>query len=244
MHLGPFEFRPGLWPSVVTLLLLVLLLGLGFWQLDRAEQKRRLVTQFQGGVSADPIQVDAKLQAAPDLEYQPATVRGRLDPVHQFLLDNRIHQGVVGYEVLTPLLLPEDDVVLLVNRGWVPRGMHREQLPDVSLKEEWVQLRGQLKSPPQKVFTLGEGEDRHLGWPKVLQQIRLELQAEQLGKSLLPMLLLLDPDQDQGYVRQWEPVLGFGPERNVGYALQWFSLALALLVIFLLVNSKRIHDDH
>ncbi|MCW8874452.1 MAG: SURF1 family protein, partial [Gammaproteobacteria bacterium] len=75
---------------------------------------------------------------------------------------------------------------------------------------------------------------------KVLQRVRLDLQARQLGYPLLPMLLLLGSDQEHGFVREWEPVKGFGPEQNMGYAVQWFGLATALLVIYIVVNCRRI----
>ena len=64
--------------------------------------------------------------------------------------------------------------------------------------------------------------------------------AQELGYALLPVVLLLDPDQDQGFARDWTP-LQFGPERNVGYAVQWFGLAAALLVIYLVVNTRKLN---
>jgi surfeit locus 1 family protein len=102
-----------------------------------------------------------------------------------------------------------------------------------------VELNGILYIPPEKVFVLGEGEDRNPGWPKVLQRIRLDLQQTQLGYPLLPVVLLLDPDQPHGFVRDWRPVV-FGPERHVGYAFQWFSLATALVIIYLILNIRRV----
>ncbi len=239
VRLGGYEFRPpGLPVSLVTLLTLLLLLGLGFWQLDRAEQKRQLLAQYGVQHRDVAIQVRDDLVASADLDYRAAQVQGQYDVAHQFLLDNRTHQGVAGYEVLTPLRMAGSREAILVNRGWVPVGMSRERLPDLTVEAGRVQLEGLLKRPA-KVFTLGEGEDRELGWPKVLQQVRLDLQAEQLGYPLAPMLLLLGPEEAGGYVREWRPVAGFGPERNVGYAVQWFALAVALTLIYVLVNSRH-----
>lgn len=239
MRLGRFEFHsPGLPLTLLTLVLLALLTGLGFWQLDRAAQKRVLVTQYQGQEGEAPILVQEGLAAAEELEYRPALVHGHFDTGRQFLLDNRTHQGIAGYLVLTPLRIDGSGHAILVNRGWVPQGASRADLPELPTPDGPIRLEGLLKEPTRS-FTLGEGEDREAGWPKVLQQVRLELQAEQLGYPLLPMLLLLGPEQEHGFVREWEPVRGFGPEQNMGYAVQWFALATALLLIYIVVNCRR-----
>jgi surfeit locus 1 family protein len=243
VQLGGVEFRPPALPiTLLTLFLLALLTGLGFWQLDRAAQKRVLVEQYQGQDREAPVLVQPDLVATEELEYRPAQVNGRFDTGHQFLLDNRTYRGMAGYQVLTPLRIEDGGHGILVNRGWVPRGADRADLPVFPTPDGPVQLEGLLKQPG-RTFTLGEGEDRDPGWPKVLQQVRLDLQAKQLGYPLLPMLLLLGPEQEHGFVREWEPVKGFGPEQNLGYAVQWFGLATALLVIYFVVNCRR-SDKH
>ena len=151
-----------------------------------------------------------------------------------------MYQGRVGYHVLTPLRLAQGNAVVLVNRGWVPQGATRADLPALPApKDLELRIEGLIDFPPEKVFSLGEGEDRDPGWPKVLQRVRLELQAEQLDARLLPMVLLLAPEQPGGFVREWIPVV-IGPERHVGYAVQWFALAAALVILYVLANLKRV----
>lgn len=240
VRMGGVVFRPGLWPTVVTLVLLALLVTLGFWQLSRAEQKRELLAAY-GDLPLDaPVRLNEDFRLGPDWRFRRAQVRGRFDAEHQFLLDNRVHQGRVGYFVLTPLRLAQSDHAILVNRGWVPQGATREDLPALPLPDAAapVTLAGLIDFPPEHVFMLGEGEGRDPGWPKVLQRVRLPVQAEQLGVPLLPALLLLDPADPAGFVRDWHPVV-FGPERHVGYAVQWFALALVLAMLYLWVNIER-----
>lgn len=227
-------FRPGLRPSLMVAALLVLLIGLGLWQLDRAEQKRALLAEFEARPQQAAIRLDAGLEAGPDWRYRQAWARGRYDPAHQFLLDNRVHQGRVGYQVLTPLRLAHSDTVVLVNRGWVPQGRTRADLPPLPVDSEGVvTVEGMIDFPPADPFRLGEGEARAPGWPKVLQQIDFELQSQQLDARLLPLVLLLGPDQPDGFVRRWAPIPEeFGPARHVGYAVQWFALAVALVILF------------
>ena len=215
-----------------------LLAGLGLWQLDRAEQKRQLLDRYEASAGTERIRLGELMEADSALRYQPAEVQGVMDTTHQFLLDNKVHEGRVGYHVLTPLGIAHSGSAVLVNRGWVPLGATRQELPKLPAPAGSVALTGILDIPPEKVFVLGEGEDRDPGWPKVLQRIRLDLQQTQLGYPLLPVVLLLDPEQPYGFVRDWRPVV-FGPERHVGYAFQWFSLATALVIIYLILNVRR-----
>jgi len=238
MLIGSLEFTPGRWPTAVTLILFGILIALGFWQLDRAEQKRALLDQFGGGQKETVLQLEADLKSAAGLNYQNAVVTGHYDSGHQFLLDNRTHAGRAGYQVLTPFLIRDSDVAVLVNRGWIPLGTSRDRLPKVTVGEDRQQLSGRLKIPPRKVFMLGE-EDPRQGWPWRIQRIRIKALSAELGRPLLPVVFLLDAGQADGYTREWRPLAGFGPERNIGYAVQWFGLAAALLIIYLSVNTRR-----
>ncbi len=245
MRFGSVEFRPAWRPTLITLVVFGILLSLGFWQLDRAAQKRALLTEYQAGSHHALLRLDANLRSVQGLEYQPAGASGRYDGAHQFLLDNRTHDGQVGYEVLTPLKLAGAAVGVLVNRGWIPLGGSRDRLPEVTVDGAPREVRGRIRGVSTKGFRLGEETPRR-GWPYRVLRVDLAHLSAQLGYRLLPMVLLLDPDQPDGYVRQWHPLRQtFGPERNVGYAVQWFALAATLVVIYLAVNLKKQeeHDD-
>ncbi len=237
MHIGSLEFSPGRWPTLITLILFGILLSLGFWQLDRADQKRTLLQQYRAGSGAALLQLDAHLTSVEGLEYQFASAAGHYDGSHQFLLDNRTHNGMAGYQVLTPLRLRGGQAGVLVNRGWLPVGASRQVLPPVQVGGGERTVTGRIQRPSTEGFRLGEEEIRR-HWPYRIQHIDLERLATELGYPLLPVVLLLDPQQPDGYVREWHP-LHFGPERNVGYAIQWFGMAAALAVIYLAVNLRK-----
>ncbi|VAW74967.1 Cytochrome oxidase biogenesis protein Surf1, facilitates heme A insertion [hydrothermal vent metagenome] len=239
MRIGSLEFSPGRWPTLVTLVMFGFLLSLGFWQLDRAEQKKALLTRYDGGQEQAVLQLEAELKSATGLNYHSAVVAGHYDNRHQFLLDNRTHAGQAGYQILTPFVIRDSGVAVLVNRGWVPLGQSRDQFPDVDVSEHRQQISGRIKIPPEKVFMLAEEEPRQR-WPWRIQQVRINALSTELGQPLLPVVLLLDAGEAEGYVRQWRPAAGFGPERNVGYAVQWFGLAITLLIIYLVVNTRRV----
>jgi len=237
MRFGSLEFAPGRWPTVITLVVFGLLLSLGFWQLDRAAEKRALLAQYHAGTGAAPLRLDATLHSVEGLQYQLASATGSYDAAHQFLLDNRTHNGVAGYQVLTPLRLNRGAAAVLVNRGWVPLGASRDVLPPTPVDDTERTVTGRIKQPSLKGFTLGEEQPRR-GWPYRIQRTDIDRLANELGYPLLPLELLLDPDQPDGYVREWHP-LTFGPERNVGYAVQWFSMAAVLAIIYLAVNLQK-----
>ena len=105
MRFGSIEFSPSRWPSLITLIVFGILMSLGFWQLDRAEQKQLLLGEFLGGSEQAPFRLDETIESFDDLQYQFAIAAGTYDVERQFLQDNRTRNGVAGYEVLTPLRL-------------------------------------------------------------------------------------------------------------------------------------------
>jgi surfeit locus 1 family protein len=129
---------------------------------------------------------------------------------------------------------------LLVDRGWLPLGASRTELPDVSVSDAPRTITGTIDALPRAGLQLeNTAADNNAPWPRVLnfpQQAALE---QALGRKLLPGLLLLDASQPDGYERVWEAHLGFKPERHIGYAVQWFALAAAALIIFIIVGFRR-----
>lgn len=238
MLLGRYDFRPSWLASIATLGLLGLLIGLGFWQLDRGAEKQRLLNDFASRSRDLPLQLDGEQRSADGLQFRSVTVEGAYDGNHQYLLDNRTYHGVAGYHVLTPLRIA-DKVGVLVNRGWVPVGERRERLPPVPVPKQIVKLRGRIALPTANALVIGPDGYEGDGWPRVIQRIELATMEQQLGYALLPYLVQLDPAAASGFVRDWHPNLGIGPDRHRGYAFQWFALAVALMVVYLVVNTRR-----
>ena len=122
-------------PLIAYLCLLPLLLNLGVWQLNRADEKRALL-QLQGRQQGAETLVLSS--TPPDfsetLLYQPIKALGRYDSDRQFLLDNQVNKGKAGYFVLTPFRLREGNTAVLVNRGWIPLGKNRADLPDIRVE--------------------------------------------------------------------------------------------------------------
>jgi surfeit locus 1 family protein len=239
MRFGAYDFTPSLWPTIVTVLLLPLLISLGFWQMQRAEWKQEMVDTHAERARLSPVSL-LSLDNYRDAEaYRRVFVRGYYDMKHQLLLDNRTYEGHAGYHVLTPLRLDESDKTVLVNRGWVPVGNSRAILPDLPGTNGEVLVDATIQLPPEKLFRLGAMDEVHEGWPQVVQQIEMNELEARLGYPLEPLILLLEKDDEFGFIRDWKPVYGISPDKHRAYAAQWFTLAAVLLMIYIGVNVKR-----
>ena len=100
-------------------------------------------------------------------------------------------------------------------------------------------VEGLISLPPRPGPLLGEDGYDNPDWPKLVQVIDMDRIADLLDRPVVPAVLLLDVDQPGGYHRNWRSFSGISPDRHRGYALQWFSLAVALLVIYVVVNTRR-----
>ena len=246
IRIGRYRLAVAPLPAVAALLMLALLLWAGFWQLDRAEQKRRIgVAQIYRGDKA-AIDLRPGMLETAELErltYRRARASGRYRQDRQYLLDNRTHKGVAGYHVLTSLRLTGSDVHVLVNRGWLPVGPDRGRLPDVAVSGRPLTEEGDIVAPPEPGLALGSSGYDDGGWPRVVQHVDLERMREQFDGPLLPFIVRLSPDSDHGYVREWQIRPGLSPARHVGYAVQWFAMAAALMALCIWVAVRRAPED-
>ena len=230
-----YRFSPSLLPTAAAAAVFGLLCGLGFWQLDRAagKEERQAAFEARRAVVLDEIDLGGE-----PLEFARVDLEGRYDPSHQFLQDNRTHQGRPGYYVLTPFRTAGQGAVL-VNRGWVPAGPARAVLPDVRAPGGDQRLRGTVRLPREDLFVLGDTGHAAAVWPRVVQRVEIDAMQRSLGYPLAAWLVALDPDASHGYVREWKAAPGLTPDRHRGYAFQWFALAAALFGIWVAVNLKR-----
>lgn len=221
-------FRPGVIPTLVVLLLLPGLIALGCWQLGRADEKRQLLATWAERRAAEPLGSVQLLHEA-DPAYRRVRLRGQFDAGHSLLLDNSVRGGQVGVELLQPFLDQPSGQWLLVNRGWLPwpdrRVPVRFDTPDSILSlDAWVYV------PPGATFQL-HADPQGGAWPHLLTAINASQLWTQLGREGFAHELRIEPGPGS-YRLEW-PVVAMGPEKHLGYAVQWFALALALLALYL-----------
>lgn len=140
MHIGSYSFRPRLLPSIAFVLVAAAMLALAFWQLRRADEKIALLAAAESAMSAPAVAIERlgesgeESLAAAASAYRKVRLTGCYDAVRQLLWDNRSHAGTPGFEAIIPLRLHSGRLAL-VNRGWLPLGPTRQDLPDLSLPQ-------------------------------------------------------------------------------------------------------------
>jgi len=230
------RFAPALSFTLVALVLAALFVRLGVWQWQRGEERAAAATRFAHG--ADTVLELGTRDPGETPLYQRIGVEGELDAIHQFLLDNRTFEGRAGYEVLTPLRRA-DAPALLVDRGWVPFTGSRARLPDVTLKADGpVRLTGRVAPLPSPGLASGRAAPAGTGpWPRVTSYPDIGQLAVALDRPLYSHILLLDAAAPFGYVRAWQPP-GLPPLRHFSYAVQWWTFAVATLILWVLLSRR------
>lgn len=241
----PTSFRWQWHWGIVLLVALVLsvTISLGFWQLQRAEEKRNLLDEHEAQMALPPLLIETELpEVDANLRYRRVTLTALLDNERLLLLDNRPRRGRQGLEVhALARVLDRDgnlgDFSILVNRGWIETGLERAQLPDIPKVEGVTQLQGYLYQPPSEALLLADDRWPKDVWPLVVQSIDLDQAERRLGVELPPYTLRLSPVNSAALEADW-PVVIDGPGRHVGYAVQWFVMATVLFILAIFANSN------
>lgn len=212
---------------------------LGTWQLERASDKAALIAAYAGAAGQAPISLAEARRTTAAEQYPRVRTMGRIDPVHSYVLDDQIRDGRQGVMVYA-VLLPEDGgTPLLVNRGFLARvpGAALPELP--ALADEPQSFSGLYAPPPGTGLRLGgDALTRQTTWPKLTIYIDLDEVGRDFGRPIDHRVLLLDADPASGFEREWTPQI-LPPERHLGYAFQWFSFALAAIIIFIVLHWRR-----
>ncbi|MEZ5558569.1 MAG: SURF1 family protein [Pseudomonadales bacterium] len=230
-------WNPGWRMSVFVAVMLPTVIALGFWQLDRAAEKRGYQARYFDNVGmlavvpGDPV---------PEPAFQRVRLTGTYVPSQSFLVDNRVHEGVPGYWVVSRFDA-EDGRTWLVNRGWVAAPATRESLPAVSAPPGKVRIEG-LLWPDMGLPPLLAQDPWADGWPKRVQRLNVARMAAYFDAAQA-VEVRLESGQPGALVAAGLGV-EFTPERHVGYAVQWFALSVVLAIAFVVFGyRKRSRDD-
>jgi surfeit locus 1 family protein len=220
-------------PPVAAVLLIGVFVSLGLWQLDRAAEKKVTKQLFDD----DRAFIDLN-DRLPTSDFQPVSATGRYLVEQQFLIDNMVSNGRLGYFVLTAFELAPDEPLLIVNRGWIASTGDRSVLPAIPVDGELQEIRGRSGHLPRVGIRPGSAFDGATGWPKLATFPELPDLSSALGRDVLPFVILLEPDKGSSLVRDWRP-REQGPMTHYGYAFQWFAMAAAVLTILVWQLRKR-----
>ena len=214
--------------------------GLGVWQLDRARQKERLFAAFAAAADEAPRSFAGERDGADPQRYPHVRVVGHFVADRGYLRDEQMHDGQLGVHAIAVLAVDGEERLLLVDRGWIAWNHAPGTTPILPpLPDGEVTLAGIYAPFPGSGLRVGGNAlTAQNSWPKLTLRIDAAEIAADLGRPLLPRMLLLDADAGSGFVREWTPNV-MPPLRHRAYALQWFTFALAALVVFVVVHWRK-----
>jgi len=219
---------------------IALFAALGVWQLGRAEEKRQLLAAFAAAAQEAPHKL-AEVRDETDARHFPHVhVLGKFLAERAYLLDERTHDGNTGVHAIGVFEAYGEHEALLVDRGWVAWNHAPGTTPAVPpLPDGATQLAGIYAPYPSSGLRVGGNAlERQTSWPKLTLFLDRDAIGADLGRPVLPRILLLDPAPTTGFVREWSPNV-MPPERHIAYAVQWFALAAAVLAVFVVVHWRK-----
>lgn len=242
VRIGSRLFQPSVLMTLLTLLTMAGFISLGRWQLRRAQEKGALYAAFAAGTDSVRI-LDAHTPPLP--RYQHVEASGSYDSARQVLIDNMSNAAdQVGYDVITPFALAGGGWVL-VNRGWVPQGASRAEKPRVDVPSTARIIRGRTDHLPRAGIQLGAPMPLAPPYPVVASfptEAEIAALLHEKNWSRAGEVVLLDAAEPDGYLREWRPP-GFPPMRHIAYAVQWFGLAAAALVLYVVTHLRRVPEQ-
>lgn len=228
------RFRPRWWAGMLALAACAATVSLGNWQSRRADEKRGLAERFERANRAAPLAVPAVPALHGDLAFKRLAAKGEFVPRYTVLLDNKVYRGRVGYFVVTPLRLSGTALHVLVNRGWIPAGARREDIPEVTTPGGEVVVEGYGLEHAPRVLSAGGGHPEGRVW----QGLAFEDFTQWSGLALQPVFLEQRSGAADGLVRDW-PAPDFGIEKHVSYSIQWYLIAALSVALFLILSVQR-----
>lgn len=226
------KFRPRLIPSLAAMAIIALAISLGRWQLNRAEEKSVLQHLLESRMQYAPARLGVMTQDVESLRFRKLIARGVFVAQKQIYLDNKFSGDRVGYHVLTPLQIEGTTLTVLVNRGWVERGPDYPTPPVVASPSGVVTISGMGAVPIEHFLELSGANIQGQVW----QNLTFDRVREKLGLNVMSVILLADNAPERMVPVREIPDAGIDKHR--GYAFQWFSIALAVFILWLVVNAK------
>lgn len=238
-EIGALRLRkPGLWPVFITVLLVSVCFALGVWQVQRLGWKQELIAQLESRQKAAPLlteQLPEDRDALAQENFRMAQVRGKFLYEREFHLIGKYYRGKLGYGVLTPLRLEGSGKLILVNRGWVPTHRKEPENRTEDAKESGiVTVNGMILYPQKGSRFLPDHDVKGNVW-FWYDIARMEQES---GLQLAPVVLESVNSNTPGNALPIPQANADVQLRNdhLQYALVWFSLACAGIIIFLLYH--------
>ena len=231
------RFRPLFWPTMFTALMLLVLLALGTWQIERLFWKENLIAERQEAVAAAPVPVPRSFEEARTMEFRRVSDEGVFLHDKEIFLGATSEAGGQGYQVLTPLLEPSGRLIF-VNRGFIPAELKDPAKRAAGQIGGTVRVQGLLRLPPEGKpnWFLPDNRSDLNYWFWV--DIPAMSAADKLDR-VAPFYIDADATPNPGGWPKGGVTRLALPNNHLQYAITWFSLAVALIVIYVLSHRRN-----
>ena len=235
--------------TVSALVVVVIGCSAGVWQLGRAETKIALAANLLARQQMPIVNANAGPWTLEEVSERRMIARGRYIPEAAVWLDNRPRpvppsgstSAQSGFYLMMPLRLEGSNEILWVNRGWAPRNNeNRETLPAIQTPNQVVNIEGIVFAHPGRVYQLGSSNvSADADRPRIEQNFDLTVEAKLHGWRQAPFILReIEVGKEDGLLRDWAPLTN-GVDRHYAYAFQWFALAFAGFIFWLLTGLRQ-----
>jgi cytochrome oxidase assembly protein ShyY1 len=219
------------------------LVRLGVWQMGRAQEKIAEQESFvdSGQLQATPLaEVPTAGIEFDSLQHQNRRVvmRGEYLNAQSIFLIYQTYQGQIGWEIVTPFRVQDQQLIALVSRGWNGTGSYEALAAALPVVEGEVEVQGQIFVPTASMAAKTNG-DLDIKWPLVMRYLNTTELAPLFDAPLFPYVIRLAEDQPGVLVRHW-PAVMVDAGRNFSYALQWFAMAIAVGIVSLILSSNAL----
>lgn len=222
---------------LLVVVLVIVMINLGFWQLRRLDQRRHFNTEVRTSIEQPVVAFDVVrtgLANPSTIEWRRVQVSGTYVPGHQFLVVNRSQNGDTGRNVVDALKT-DDGSLLLINRGFVPISQGLPPLPTGT-----VSVIGRLRVSEHR--TTGQPEDQSVSGLSEIHRVDIGVLAKQFDSKVLPMYVeqLESTPTD---AKTLQPITApdtsdEGP--HLSYTIQWFIFSACVLVGWVLAVRRSL----
>lgn len=240
VNIGSRHFQPSLLAILLLIITLPILIRLGIWQVSRAQEKKDIIETVEQRKHLPEISLDDAM-AMDDADQRKVVFLGEALSQHFVVIDNQKQDNQLGYEILGVFQPENSDKAVIVSRGWLPRKDFYQKVPDIPEFTDAI-IKGRL------YFSKGDNAvvNANAVWEEydnksligAFDMKTVEEKFTQIGYDVEPFIVRQNADESSPFVRNWSWLAGT-PQKHIAYAVQWFAMALAVFIIFLIMTLKR-----
>ena len=234
--------------AIAMIFLVAIGIGLGIWQLKRAAYKEEIAASLLAKEHQNPLSANEKLWSTQEALHHRMIAKGAYLPEQAIWLENRPHPrgrdpvtGITtGFFLLMPLRLSNSNAIVWVNRGWAPRSFDQlNKVPVITTPKGEIEVEGIVFEAAGKTYELGkDGVGLASDGRVIRENLDLEKMAKVSEEKQFPFVLRQDDDSiKDGLQRLWSTP-DSGAEKHLGYAFQWFALALMSLIFWVVTGLR------